>query len=140
MDFSWVRKPNGGKKSAHARTFEGDSADVFVTVDSDTCLERFAIEEGLKPFRDWRVQSVAGIELAANHARSLLVKLKSVNTLVWQFITCSAQNVAGGDVLVNRARSGDGPWRCGCSPFAPATRDGWTGSRRSSSSRSRWPG
>ena len=102
MDFSWVRKLNGGKKSAHARTFAGDDADVFVTVDSDTSLERRAIEEGLKPFADRRVQSVAGIELAANHHQSLLVRLKSVNTLVWQFITCSAQNVAGGNVLVNR--------------------------------------
>jgi hyaluronan synthase len=102
MDFSWVRKPNGGKKSAHGLTFRGDDADVFVTVDSDTSLEAFAIEEGLKPFADQRVQSVAGIELCANHHQSLLVKLKSVNTLVWQFITCSAQNVAGGNVLVNR--------------------------------------
>jgi hyaluronan synthase len=102
VDFSWVRKPNGGKKSAHARTFADDDADIFVTVDSDTALERRAIEEGLKPFADRRVQSVAGIELAANHDQSLLVRLKSVNTLVWQFITCSAQNVAGGNVLVNR--------------------------------------
>ena len=102
MDFSWVRKPNGGKKSAHGLTFRGDNADVFVTVDSDTSLEHRAIGEGLKPFTDPRVQSVAGIELCANHHQSLLVKLKSVNTLVWQFITCSAQNVAGGNVLVNR--------------------------------------
>ncbi len=103
VDFSWVGKPNGGKKSAHALTFRGDhTADIFITVDSDTCLEHNAIREGLKPFADHRVQSVAGIELAANHSQSLLVKLKSVNTLVWQFITCSAQNVAGGNVLVNR--------------------------------------
>jgi hypothetical protein len=34
MGFSWVRKPNGGKKSAHVRTFTGDNTDVFVTVDS----------------------------------------------------------------------------------------------------------
>lgn len=102
IDFSWVRKTNGGKKSAHAYTFRGDDADIFITVDSDTALERNAVAEGLKPFADRRVQSVAGIELCANHAQSLLVRLKSVNTLVWQFITCSAQNVAGGNVLVNR--------------------------------------
>jgi hyaluronan synthase len=103
VDFEWVRKLNGGKKSAHAVTFRSDrTADIFVTVDSDTCLEHNAIGEGLKPFADPRVQSVAAIELAANHSQSLLVKLKSVNTLVWQLITCSAQNVAGGNVLVNR--------------------------------------
>jgi hyaluronan synthase len=103
VDFVWLRQDNAGKKAAHARVFEADNeADVFVTVDSDTALEVNAIEEGLKPFADRRVQSVAGIELAWNHGANLLVRLKSVNTLVWQFITCSAQNVAGGNVLVNR--------------------------------------
>jgi hyaluronan synthase len=103
VEFVWVRQENAGKKAAHARAFEDDdAADVFVTVDSDTALERNALEEGLKPFAHRKVQSVAGIELAWNHSVSLLVRLKSVNTLVWQFITCSAQNVALGNVLVNR--------------------------------------
>jgi hyaluronan synthase len=103
VEFAWVRQVNAGKKAAHARAFRDDiEADIFITVDSDTALERTAIEEGLKPFADRRVQSVAGIELAWNHAQNLLVRLKSVNTLVWQFITCSAQSVAGGNVLVNR--------------------------------------
>jgi hyaluronan synthase len=103
INFVWVRQENAGKKAAHARVFEDDlAADIFVTVDSDTALDINAIEEGLKPFADYRVQSVAGIELAWNHSVNLLVRLKSVNTLVWQFITCSAQSVARGNVLVNR--------------------------------------
>ena len=103
VEFVWSRQDNAGKKAAHARVFAADPhADVFVTVDSDTALEYTAIGEGLKPFADSRVQSVAGIELAWNHSLNLLVRLKSVNTLVWQFITCSAQSVAGGSVLVNR--------------------------------------
>lgn len=103
VDFVWIRQANAGKKAAHARVFiEDEDADIFITVDSDTALERNAIEEGLKPFADPRVQSVAGIELAWNHSVNLLVRLKSANTLVWQFITCSAQSVAGGNVLVNR--------------------------------------
>jgi hyaluronan synthase len=83
------------------RTFTGDNGDVFVTVDSDTSLEHRATEEGLKPFTDPRVQSVAGIDLAANHSQSLLVKLKSVNTLVWQLRT-PCRTWPGGNVLVNR--------------------------------------
>ena len=103
VDFVWTWQENAGKKAAHARAFEDDpQADIFVTVDSDTALEVNALEEGLKPFADRRVQSVAGIELAWNHSANLLVRLKSVNTLVWQFITCSAQSVAAGNVLVNR--------------------------------------
>jgi len=49
---------------------------------------------------------VTGIELDASHGQNLLVKLKSVNTLVWQFIICSAQNVACGNVMVSRGTFG----------------------------------
>jgi len=103
VDFSWVRQPtNTGKKRAQRRTFEGDPADIFITLDSDTTLALNAIEEGLKPFANRRVQSVAGLELAWNHDTSLLTRIKSVNALIWQFVTCSSQNVLGGNVLVNR--------------------------------------
>jgi hyaluronan synthase len=103
VEFSWVRqRENLGKKRAQRRTFEGDPADIFVTLDSDTTLALNALEEGLKPFADRRVQSVAGLELAWNHDTSLLTRIKSVNALTWQFVTCSAQHVLGGQVLVNR--------------------------------------
>jgi hyaluronan synthase len=100
--FSWVRQANQGKKRAQVRTFSGDSADIFVTLDSDTTLAADAIHEGLKPFASRKVQSVAGLELAWNHDCNLLTRIKSVNTLIWQFVTCSAQHVARGNILVNR--------------------------------------
>ncbi len=100
--FSWIRQQNQGKKLAQARTFGTDDADIYITLDSDTTLARNAIEEGLKPFADRRVQSVAGLELAWNYDANLLTRIKSVNTVIWQFVTCSAQNVAGGGILVNR--------------------------------------
>lgn len=102
VEFSWIRQENLGKKRAQARTFRGDPADVFVTLDSDTALAARALEEGLKPFADRRVQSVAGLELAWNHDRNLLTRLNSIRQLSWQLITCSAQNVLGGSVLINR--------------------------------------
>jgi hyaluronan synthase len=103
IEFNWRRYPNVGKKRAQARTFSTDpDAEVFVTLDSDTTLARNALEEGLKPFADRRVFSVAGIELAWNYGRSLLTRIKGVNALVWQFTVCSSQNVVGGSVLVNR--------------------------------------
>jgi hyaluronan synthase len=102
VDFSWYRQTNAGKKRAQARTFNGDDADVFVTLDSDTTLARDALAEGVKPFADRRVYSVAGIELAWNYGNSLLTRLKGINALIWQFTTCSAQNAAGGQVIVNR--------------------------------------
>lgn len=100
--FTWIRQTNAGKKASQARTFQGDPADVFVTLDSDTVLEANALAEGIKPFADPRVQSVAGLELAWNHDRNLLTRVNSTRQLVWQLVTCSAQNVAGGNVLINR--------------------------------------
>lgn len=102
VEFSWIRQENRGKKEAHARTFRGDPADVFVTLDSDTVLEVRALAEGLKPFGNPRVQSVAGLELAWNQDRNVVTRLNSARQLVWQLVTCSAQNVARGNVLINR--------------------------------------
>lgn len=102
VDFTWVRQVNAGKKRAQARTFWGDPADVFITLDSDTVLEVNAIYEGLKPFADRRVHSVAGLELAWNHDWNLLTRLNSARQLTWQLVTCSSQNVLRGNVLINR--------------------------------------
>lgn len=103
VELNWRRYPNVGKKRAQARTFGSDpAADVFVTLDSDTTLANNALEEGLKPFADSRVHSVAGVEMAWNYGNSLLTRIKGINALIWQFTVCSAQNVAGGNVLVNR--------------------------------------
>jgi hyaluronan synthase len=102
VEFSWVRQENAGKKRAQARTFCGDLADIFITLDSDTVLEERAIEEGLKPFADRRVHSVAGMELAWNHDWNLLTRLNSSRQLTWELVTCSSQNVMQGNVLINR--------------------------------------
>jgi hyaluronan synthase len=99
--FSWIRQPNRGKKQAQARTFGTDDGDIFVTLDSDTALTRSAIGEGLKPFADRRVQSVAGLELAYNYRKNWLTRLNGTRSLIWQMLSCSAQSVAG-DMLVNR--------------------------------------
>ena len=100
--FHLVRQVNAGKKRAQWRTFSGDPADVFITLDSDTVLEVNAIHEGLKPFADRRVHSVAGLELAWNHDWNLLTRLNSARQLTWQLVTCSSQNVLRGNVLINR--------------------------------------
>lgn len=101
VDFSWLRQENKGKRHAQARTFRGDPADIFITLDSDTALERHAIEEGLKPFADPRTQSVAGLELAFNQNQNWLTRTNGSRQLGWQLGPCSAQSVMG-NVLVNR--------------------------------------
>jgi len=100
--FSWVRQRNAGKKHAQAVTFTSDhDAHIFVTIDSDSALDRRAIEEGLKPFADPRVVSVAGLETAINIDKNLLTRAIGHRSLVFQLFAMSAQSVARGSVLIN---------------------------------------
>jgi hyaluronan synthase len=101
-ELSWWRQDNAGKKHAQALAFRSDTeADIFVTIDSDTALEGHALEEGLKPFADPRVQSVAGMEIAANPEANWLTRTASTRSLFFQITACGVQS-AFGEVLVNR--------------------------------------
>jgi hyaluronan synthase len=100
--FTWVRQRNAGKKHAQAVTFTSDhDADIFVTIDSDSALDRRAINEGLKPFADKRVVSVAGLETAINIDRNLLTRAIGHRSLAFQLFAMSAQSAARGSVLIN---------------------------------------
>lgn len=99
--FNWVRKDNGGKRSAQMQTFmNDDKADIFVTIDSDTALDYQAIDEGLKPFIDSKVQSVAGLELGLNRNANLSTRVLDLVITSWQLSTRSALSQVG-DVLTN---------------------------------------
>jgi len=99
----WTRKPvNEGKKWAQSEVFVAhEDADIFVTIDSDTALEFNAIHEGLKPFADPSITSVAGIEVMYNAHVSWLTRSVASRNIVYQLVTWGAQS-AMGDVLVNR--------------------------------------
>jgi hyaluronan synthase len=43
-----------------------DPGDIFITLDSDSVLDRNAVAEGLKPFHDRKVKSVAGCVVVLN--------------------------------------------------------------------------
>jgi hyaluronan synthase len=88
------------KRLAHLTTFLDDPADVFVTIDSDTVLDRHALAEGLKPFADRRVQSVAGIAVALNWKRNLLTRLTNLWFVTFQISLRSSLSTLG-SVLVN---------------------------------------
>jgi hyaluronan synthase len=88
------------KRLAHLTTFLNDPADIFVTVDSDTVLDRNALAEGLKPFVDPRVQSVAGVAVALNWDRNLLTRLTNLWFVTFQVSLRSSLSTLG-SVLVN---------------------------------------
>lgn len=101
-EFVWVRQHNQGKKHAQAAAFRAiPQADIYATMDSDSALERRAIDEGLKPFADREVVSVAGLEMAYNLTTNLLTRAMGMRSLAFQLFTMSAQSVAGGNVVIN---------------------------------------
>lgn len=101
-EIRWMRQANQGKRRAHALVFESvPEADIFITVDSDTTLDRRAIEEGLKPFQNRKVMSVAGIELGFNAYKNFLTRMQCSLQLYAQAVTGAAWSVAG-DMYTNR--------------------------------------
>ncbi|MFF8406956.1 glycosyltransferase [Streptomyces sp. NPDC015684] len=98
---TWHRQPNAGKRHAQAAGVNASpTADVYVTVDSDSCLAPNALEELLLPFTDRRVQSVAGIVLATNHRTNLLTRVTDLWFTTGQLTDRSALSAMGA-VLVN---------------------------------------
>lgn len=97
----WQRQDNRGKRRAQiaAARLAPDAA-IFLTIDSDSLLDRQAVSEGLKPFADPRVQSVAGIVLAANPGDSLITRLTDVWMVSAQLTERSTLSRYG-SVLVN---------------------------------------
>lgn len=69
-----LRQPNQGKRWAQKVAFRESDADVFVTIDSDTCLDRRAIGKLLIPFGQADVQSVAGMACGQNYRKSILTR------------------------------------------------------------------
>jgi hyaluronan synthase len=98
---TWERQANSGKRHAQAAAVRASAgADIYVTVDSDSCLAPNAIEEILLPFARQKVQSVAGIVLATNHRANLLTRLTDLWFTTGQLTDRSALS-AMGSVLVN---------------------------------------
>lgn len=98
----WSHQHNQGKRRAHSVVFGGiPEADIFVTVDSDTTLDLRALEEGLKPFQDQKVMSVAGIELGFNSFTNFLTRMQWSLAATAQAVIGAAWSVAG-DMYTNR--------------------------------------
>lgn len=99
MRWAWIGA--AGKRAAQAIAIRDTPDAVFhVTVDSDSMLDRRAVEEIILPFADERVGSVAGIVLAANARKNLLTRVTDLWFVAGQLIDRSAASTMG-SVLVN---------------------------------------
>lgn len=98
---TWDRTQNRGKRHAQARALAHvPEATVLVTVDSDSILDRRAVERGLRAFADPRVQSVAAVVLTENLHRNVLTRMVDIVCVGLQLFERSACSVFGA-VLVN---------------------------------------
>ena len=101
IKLSWKRTPNGGKRHAQSVGIVlTPKADIYLTVDSDGILDAEAIKEGLKPFIDKEVKSVAGVVMAINNRTNLLTRFTDLWFLTGQLIDRSSFSTVG-SVLVN---------------------------------------
>lgn len=99
--LTWVRTVNGGKRRAQATAVTATpDADVYVTVDSDSILDRRAIAELLIPFADPGIESVAGVFLSANNATTTLARILDLVYLPAQLMVRGGMSVLG-SVMVN---------------------------------------
>jgi hyaluronan synthase len=97
----WKRQANAGKRHAQGVCIaDTPSADILVTVDSDSILDRQAIEQLLLPFADLSVSSVGGVILSANNRANLLTRLADLWFVVGQLVDRSALSTMG-SVLVH---------------------------------------
>lgn len=72
-----IHRPNGGKRAAVATGFYASQGDFVVLVDSDSVMDKYAIEEFMKTFSaDARVGGVVGNGKVLNADRNILTKLQ----------------------------------------------------------------
>jgi hyaluronan synthase len=100
IEPTWKRTANQGKRGAQMEVLREDNADIFVTLDSDSVLERDAIDRGIAPFADPEVMSVAGMVVVWNSKDNFLTMLTCMLYNAFTRGFRSAQSVMG-QVMVN---------------------------------------
>jgi hyaluronan synthase len=102
INGTWKRQSNKGKRHAQVTGFKNirNKSAVILTIDSDGVLDPNAIENGIIPFVNKKVMSVAGIVLTRNIEQSFLVKIQELLYVSNQIIDRQFMSLFG-CVLVN---------------------------------------
>ena len=77
----FVNQFRQGKRFAHSKGLEWVDNDIVIFVDSDTVIDKNAIIEIIKPFKDKNVGGVAGKVLVSNKKDNFLTR--SINAMFW---------------------------------------------------------
>jgi hyaluronan synthase len=96
----WHRQRNAGKRHAQGAAIAATpEAGYYLTVDSDAILDPDAIREGLMPFANPKIESVAGVVMVANQV-NLLTRFTDLWFVIGQLVDRSGMSSVG-SVLVN---------------------------------------
>lgn len=101
---TWTTQANAGKRAAQTTGFQliKEPLDsIIITVDSDGILADNALAEGLKPFNDPEVQSVAGLVVSRNIKKNLLSRFTELIFVAYQQLVDRASMSLFGSVPVN---------------------------------------
>jgi hyaluronan synthase len=92
----WHRQSNLGKRAAQvAGLLDEASTDFILTVDSDSIVDKRALEEALRAMSDLRIQAVTATCLVANRTATLLTRLTDLEIVTGNSVMRRARSVLG---------------------------------------------
>jgi hyaluronan synthase len=93
---TWHRTPNQGKRAAqiHGLRHQLD-ADFVLTVDSDSIVDKYALEELLRAMSAPNVQAVTGTCLVRNRSENLITRLTDLEFVSGNFVARRARSAVG---------------------------------------------
>ncbi|MDR3202872.1 MAG: glycosyltransferase, partial [Bifidobacteriaceae bacterium] len=101
---AWTRQANAGKRHAQvAAAGAVPPVDVFLMVDSDTILDRGAVEAILAPFANPEIHAVGGIFFVLNYDTNILTRIQEIWMTSVQLIVRAALSRVGSVVVISGA-------------------------------------
>ncbi|MGB3442079.1 MAG: glycosyltransferase [Actinophytocola sp.] len=95
---TWHRQDNQGKRYAQAnvlRRLAEEDVDFIVTVDSDSRLDRDAVEHLLRAMSDPRIQAATGLMMVHNRTAKLVTRVIDLEIVTWGLVTRMARSILG---------------------------------------------
>lgn len=106
ISFQFIKQKNSGKRAAQLNAYNHLEIsdfhnEIILTIDSDTVFEEHAIEQGIVPFEDERVYSVAGVIVTRNVTDNLLTVITDLLVIGHMVLIERSMNSMFGSVAVN---------------------------------------
>ncbi|WP_430598371.1 glycosyltransferase [Enterococcus sp. AZ177] len=106
VSFQFIKQKNSGKRAAQLNAYNHLEIsdfhnEIILTIDSDTVFDEHAIEQGIIPFEDERVYSVAGVIVTRNVTDNLLTVITDLLVIGHMVLIERSMNSMFGSVAVN---------------------------------------